>query len=100
MMEFVAIHLSLLIRSKGVAEADASGNEDQMRHLAEKSLDYLLHNMNDDARFTCRTVCAMITWNAVILLKVCYGSTPLTPAFWRLSKGYRSDGRAGLGSFW
>lgn len=70
MMEFVAIHLSLLIHSKGVVEQDTRLHHEQLQHLAKKSLDFLLLTMSKNAKFTCRTVCAMITWNAVVYLKV------------------------------
>lgn len=69
-MHYVSLHISLLIGTKG----SKGGNEESHRagvlRLARSSIRYFLLNMYAQARYTIRTVCAMIAWDAIVYLKV------------------------------
>lgn len=68
-MQTVASHLALLILSKGPASHPPQKNQEKMERLARRSLEFLLDHVHADARYIVRTVCAMISWNAVVYLK-------------------------------
>lgn len=70
MMHFVSTHLALLILTKGTEARDTKGSRDTMIALGRSSLEYFIANMAPGARYICRTVCAMISWGAVVYLKM------------------------------
>jgi hypothetical protein len=70
-MRFVSTHLALLVLSKGANGQNTQSHQIELKRRAKESLEYLLGNLGHLAPYICRTVCAMISWEAVVFLRVC-----------------------------
>lgn len=65
MMRILAGHVHLLITSSA-----ADTQHSTLVTVATSSLEFVLNELGKDARYICRTICSMITWAAVLLLRV------------------------------
>jgi hypothetical protein len=64
MMQMLVHHVHLLITTC------SDTRKDNIALIAKASLEFVLKEYGRDARFICRTVCGMISWAAVLLLRV------------------------------
>jgi len=69
-MHYVSLHISLLIATKGSLGGDEAVHRAGVLKLARSSIRYFLLNMYAQAKYTIRTVSAMIAWDAIVYLKV------------------------------
>jgi hypothetical protein len=62
MMRFLALHVDLLLHTKGVCHDRGiiKGDEAIAANIARKSLHLVSQRMCFEARFICRTVCGMV----------------------------------------
>lgn len=64
MMHILAHHVHLLMTTASQAR---QGN---IVAIAKAALEFVLAEYGQDARYICRTVCGMISWAGVLLLRV------------------------------
>jgi hypothetical protein len=69
-MTFVAHHVNLLILHMCVPLERSALLHSRIVAGAESCLEVIVTSIGFKARFLCRTVCGMICWAAVIMLKV------------------------------
>ncbi|KAK1922508.1 hypothetical protein DB88DRAFT_357426 [Papiliotrema laurentii] len=68
-MRFLAMHVHLLFYT---SYSDLYGDysiRDSLIEVARESVEHVIYDIGPQARFLCRTVCAMASWAAVLLLE-------------------------------
>jgi hypothetical protein len=70
-MRFVAKHIDLSIHTQGVTSDTHPFDSTVLCGIARDSLQYVLDNKTAEGPYLPRTICAMIYWAGLLLLKVC-----------------------------
>ena len=69
-MRFLALHVRLTFFASPSNTVGSDTLQSDLIDVATRSLEHVANDIGTRAKHLCRTVCAMISWAAVLLLRV------------------------------